>query len=381
MSVQKTQKQYIEDVIKVHGNKYDLSKINYTKSINKIEVVCYKHGSWFPVAGKFLCGSQCPKCAINKGYNTENWIEKAKEIHGDKYDYSKVYYIDQKTKVIIICFIHGEFKQNPHNHINGCGCKKCSSEKFSKQKRRTTEEFINLSKEIHGDKYDYSKVNYKNIRTKIKIICKKHGIFNIRPDAHLKGDGGCRKCSVEKDIQRKLPTLNDFIKKSEYIHNNKYDYSEVVYTHSQTKVKLFCNKCKKYFFMTPASHLQGQNCRCYIESKGEEKVKEILENYNINYKPQQTFEKCRNPKTNTKLKFDFYLKDLNTCIEYDGKQHYESVEYWGGEEGLEKLKYRDSIKNTFCKENDITLLRIPYTEYNNIEHILKNNIGIGTNLL
>lgn len=117
----------------------------------------------------------CPKCSGKKGYNINNFIKRAREVHGNKYDYSKVEYINAKTKVCIICPEHGEFWQKPSDHLNGCGCKKCAYKRndgFSKRKK--LEQFIIDAKYIHGDKYDYSKVEYINAKTKVCIICPKH---------------------------------------------------------------------------------------------------------------------------------------------------------------------------------------------------------------
>ena len=129
---------------------------------------------------------------MSRIYTTSDFIKKAKEIHGDKYDYSKTQYINAKTKVIIICKIHGEFTQNPHNHISSkSGCPKCSKN----HNRYTNESFIDIVKQIHNNKYDYSLVNYINAYKKIKIICPKHGIFEQTPHHHL-NKHGCPKCKM-----------------------------------------------------------------------------------------------------------------------------------------------------------------------------------------
>lgn len=108
---------------------------------------------------------------------TEEFITKAREVHGDKYDYSKSVYTTKKEKVIITCPIHGDFEQSPDGHLRGQGCPKCKFEKLANDSRGTTEEFIEKAKQVHGDKYDYSKVNYVNARTKVCIVCSEHGEF------------------------------------------------------------------------------------------------------------------------------------------------------------------------------------------------------------
>ena len=127
-----------------------------------------------------------------KKYTKEEFIEKAKEVHGNKYDYSKVEYKNSQTKIIIICPIHGEFLQQPYSHLNGNGCPLCVS-----LKKRTTETFIEKAREVHGDLYDYSKVNYVNYFTNVTIICQEHGEFEQLPSNHLRNEG-CPKCSQSK---------------------------------------------------------------------------------------------------------------------------------------------------------------------------------------
>ncbi len=132
---------------------------------------------------------------MSKKITTEEFIERAKSVHGEKYDYSKTEYIDSKTKVCIICPIHGEFWQIPFGHLNGANCPICNS-----KKKQTQEEIISRFKHIHEDRYDYSKVKYKNILTDVCIICPKHGEFWQTPHSHLKGSG-CPKCdNSELDI-------------------------------------------------------------------------------------------------------------------------------------------------------------------------------------
>ena len=151
-----------------------------------------------------------------KKSNTEEFIKKAKKVHGDKYDYSKVNYIGSKIEVTIICPEHGEFKQRPNDHLNGIGCPKCSG-----HVKLTTEEFIKRAREIHGDKYDYSKTNYVNMRTKVTIICPKHGEFEQTPQGHLNGDG-CPKCcssTLENYIRYILDKYN-----IKYIEQKTWDW-------------------------------------------------------------------------------------------------------------------------------------------------------------
>ena len=186
---------FIEKAIKIHGNIYDYSKVNYKDNKTKIIIICKKHGEFFQTPNNHF-RNNCPKCSGkgNKKLSTENFIEKAIKIHKDIYDYSKVNYKDNKTKIIIICKKHGKFSQTPKDHLRGRGCQKCNGKG---NKKLSTEKFIKKAIKIHGNIYDYSKVNYKDNKTKIIIICKKHGEFFQTPNIHLR-KCGCQRCNLSK---------------------------------------------------------------------------------------------------------------------------------------------------------------------------------------
>ena len=192
-------------------------------------------------------------------YTTEKIIEKFKSIHGDKYDYSKVDFVKTTTKVCIICPEHGEFWQEPHAHLKGQGCPKCGVDKRSKSKTTTNENFIKKAKEIHGDKYDYSKTNYINNKTKIIIICPIHGEIEITPNAHISEKRGCPKCgNTLKGANFKM-SVERFIEKAQKIHGNSYSYEEVSYINNRTPVSIMC-PTHGIFKQTPEVHLSGHGC-------------------------------------------------------------------------------------------------------------------------
>ena len=197
---------FINKAIQVHGNKYDYSKVNYIDCNTKVCIICPEHGEFWQSPRCHLKGRGCSLCSKNKKLTTEEFIKRAKEIYGDKYDYSKVEYVNNHTKVCIICPDHGEFWQKPQSHLNGHGCVKCFAKGCADRFALTTEEFIKRAKEIHNDKYDYSKVNYVNSYTKVCIICPEHGEFWQEPHEHLRG-GGCPICKdskLEKEIRKFL---------------------------------------------------------------------------------------------------------------------------------------------------------------------------------
>ena len=216
---------FIDRAINVHGDRYDYSLVNYINSRTKIDIICPKHGEFSQNPNNHLNRkSKCPLCRnddLLKMFALSNleFINKAINIHGDKYDYSKVKYVNGHTKVIIICSVHGEFLQNPYNHLNGSGCSKCCKIKLGKKYALSLDEFIRKANIIHKNEYDYKNVIYKNCMTKINIICSKHGTFTQTPNSHLSGQGcpNCRK-SIGENI------ILDFLveNKIEFIREKKF---------------------------------------------------------------------------------------------------------------------------------------------------------------
>lgn len=299
---------------------------------------------------------------MSKKLTTEKFIEKAKLIHGDKYNYTLVKYVNNHTKIKLICSTHGEFEQRPNDHISKkTGCPLCSG------KGRTTEKFIEELKKVHGSNFDYSKVVYTGIDNNINIVCLNHGEFFQSAYTHLKGHG-CPKCKNEKLSIMNLSSLEYFINKAKVAHGDRYDYSLVDYKKGTIKVKIQC-KQHGLFEQIPDSHLQGRGCPLCSESKGEKKVSKILSEINIDYVREKKFDNCKGEKSS--LRFDFYLPDYSCCIEYDGKQHFEYREgaFGASEEkakiNFEKLKINDERKNKFCLANAIKLIRIKFDDSEN----------------
>lgn len=180
---------------------------------------------------------------------TEEFIERAKLKHGDKYDYSKVAYVKSSSKVKIKCKEHGVFNQSPNHHLKGKGCILCAG-----VNKRTTSSFIKKSKQIHGDRYDYSLVNYKNSQSDVAIICSEHGVFYQMANSHVQGRG-CSKC---KNTNKRISTV-EFVRLARVVHGDKYDYSMSSYTNSISKIKIICNKHGE-FYQSPKCHLNSRGC-------------------------------------------------------------------------------------------------------------------------
>ena len=343
---------FIKKARKIHGDKYDYSKVVYVNNRTKVCIICPIHGEFWQTPNAHLSGHGCFKC-VGICESSEDFIKKAREVHGNKYDYSKVEYINSTTKVCIICPVHGEFWQTPDNHINSkSGCPKCKFGHISDYLSLTTETFIEKAKMVHGDKYDYSKVVYVNNCTKVCIICPIHGEFWQTPNNHLNGQG-CGLCYGTHKIGK-----DNFIKMAREIHGNKYDYSKVVYIDSRTKVCIIC-PIHGEFWQTPDGHLrQKQGCPICNESKLEKEVRIILESNKINHIQQY--------RTGWlgKQSLDFYLPDYNIAIECQGIQHFKPIDFFGGEKAFKKQIEYDKLKEKKCKENGIKLLL--YTNDNDI---------------
>lgn len=272
-------KTFVANSKKIHGNRYDYSKVKYVNNYTKVIIICKKHGEFKqrPFA-HINQGQGCRKCTIDGSKTTpESFIERANKVHDNKYDYSKTKYINRITKVTIICKQHGEFEQRPYCHIGQKqGCPSCGNINkgtqinFSRKPlsygekvycRLTNESIIERANKIHNNKYDYSKMNYVKNAIKIEIICpivqdnKPHGLFTQTAYAHFSGQG-CPKCK-NNNIGNKLRKTNaEFIKQANEVHNNRYDYSKVNLINVNTKIDIIC-KIHGVFTQTPSHHLQG----------------------------------------------------------------------------------------------------------------------------
>jgi hypothetical protein len=203
-------KDFIENSKKIHGDKYDYSKSIYKKMNSLLIITCLLigHGDFEQTPSNHITHKQgCSLCANNYKSNTIEFIEKSILVHGiDKYDYSNVHYVNRESCVEIICTTHGTFQQTPGNHLCGYGCNKCGIIQMKISQKKTLEEFINEANIVHNNKYDYSDVNYENARTKITIICPKHGPFSQTPDSHLR-ECGCPNC-FSKHSKAQIEYLN-----------------------------------------------------------------------------------------------------------------------------------------------------------------------------
>jgi very-short-patch-repair endonuclease/transposase-like protein len=277
---------------------------------------------------------------LTQNNKTNNFISKAIKIHKNRYDYSKVNYINAKTKINIICKAHGEFEQTPSNHLSKYNCQKCA-----KNFKLDTLKFIEKAKEIHKDIYDYSKVNYINADTKIIIICKIHGEFTQQPDFHLNRKCGCPKCSNNVKLD-----LLEFIEKAKEIHKDIYDYSKVEYINNRIPIIIICKKHGE-FTQIPFVHLLNHGCPSCINKTEFLFLKKIQEYYPT-LKKQYKVKWCKNKIC---LPFDFVIEELKIIIEIDGPQHFIQVSNWTSPE-IQKEK--DKYKINCANENGFSVIRL-----------------------
>lgn len=289
---------------------------------------------------------------MRKKLTTKEFIEKATQIHGDKYDYSKVEYVNSSTKVCIICPKHGEFWQIPNSHLKGCGCFKCGVENSAKGHLYNTKKFIEKAKFIFGNSYDYSEVKYVSSSKKVKIKCNKCGnVFEMTPNNHLSGQG-CPKCASKKKGGKK--NINEVIEKARKIHGDKYDYSKVEYRGANEKICIIC-PIHGEFWQTPANHLRGQGCPKCNSSKLEENLSYVLDLNRIEYIRQYKIKELG------RQSLDFYLPQYHIAIECQGRQHIYPT-YFGSKDMNKAIEYFNKItildknKRDICKNNNIQLV-------------------------
>ncbi|MCK9416597.1 hypothetical protein M0Q97_08080 [Candidatus Dojkabacteria bacterium] len=343
---------FIRKANKKHDNKYDYSKSIYLSNKEKLIIICPIHGEFLQTPQAHLTGSGCPKCGRIRSDKNE-FIEKANQIHKNKYDYSESIYSNNTTRIIIKCLEHGEFLQTPQAHLKGQGCPKCGILKNQKSNTKDNLEFIEEANKVHKRKYDYSKTNYMFAKEKVTITCPIHGDFEQRACNHLNGSG-CPKCS-------NLKTLSEFIEKANKVHKGKYDYSKTLYNHSEEKVIIIC-PIHGEFLQQANSHLNGYGCpECAKEisiSSYEIKLQDFIKSLNIDYVFQDR-------KILNGQELDIFIPSKKVAIEFNGL-------YWHSE--LKKDKKYHLQKTIECEKQNIQLIHIFEDEWISKQDIVKSRL-------
>ena len=329
------------------GNLFTYSNTTYVNRSTQITITCHVHGDVETLPYLHLNYRYgCPKCNCEstKSANKTMLIERSIITHAGKYDYSRVDYVNSNDSVEIICPTHGSFYTGLHNHSTGVRCMQCTRD----DDRLTLEEFISKSRDKHGDRYSYRKVEYVTNASMVIIICPKHGEFTQRAASHLAGCR-CKQCYIEDN----WIDVDKFINDAKSIHGSKYDYSKVIYIGSKKKVEIIC-PIHGSFWKSPNSHISSRSgCRSCIESKGEVAIKSILAKYSIKFIQEYKIQPYQ-------YRYDFYLPELHVFIEYNGHQHYKPVDVFGGKSAHLKTVKNDKIKNQLVRDVAGHLVTISY---------------------
>lgn len=343
--------------------------ITSQKTMLKIKCNIDNH-IWTPTYDEFT-RSNCPKCggSLKK---TQDEIEKLvlEKCKENEYKLTEpfIYNGRDNTKIKLLCNKHNYDWEIGLKNIKTTTCKECLKLKNkNKPLMKSTDDFVIKLQELFGDEYDLTNVIYNGNNTPIEMKCSIHGEFYKKPRHILENKTGCKKCVKENTDNNQRKSYDKLICDFNNTHNYFYNYDKVVYLNTYTPVIITCPRHGD-FPQIPRDHIMGGGCPTCNNSKGELKIEQLLKDNNIIYKTQKTFKKCEDVKT---LKFDFYLPELNICIEFDGIQHFKIIERWGGEDGLIDRQKKDKIKTDFCLNNNIKLIRIRYDD--NIEEKLKEN--------
>jgi hypothetical protein len=274
---------------------------------------------------------------------TEQFIFEANIKHNFKYNYCNSVYVKSNIKIKINCHKHGDFEQTPAAHLQGNGCRSCGIDSRLLADRHNNTIFRNNAIKVHGNKYDYSLVNYIKNNIKVKIICNSCNFeFQQTPSAHIKNKSGCVRCAIKTNTVNLTKTKDNFTKDAKLVHGEKYDYSLVNYINSNTKVSIICKKCNNNFTQLPSNHLSGKGCNrcCGLNSKPENdwiaslNIKDLIIQYKI---------------PGTKYIVDAYSATQNTIYEFYG-------DYWHGNPKLyNSNKLNKKVNKTFGELYQMTL--------------------------
>ena len=373
-----TEESFLKQAKEKFGDTYDYSKVDFIVKTRDVIIGCPVHGFVTMTPHRHLVSETgCPDCTGNTKKDTEQFVKEAQAIY-PQYDYSKVEYINCRTPVEVICPEHGPKWVNPKEHIGAqrIHCHACTMQENYEKRKISTEQWIEkvLTKRPEFiDQFDYSFVNYWNDKTPVKIRCIEHDeMFEVQPRSHIKAVyGGCTDCLSNHHKTQTLLDSERFIQKSiDVFGDDTFIYDKVDYIDMRTEITLTCKEHSYTFSTTPFNHLRNtfggcDECVKDNTSSYEKTTRNILENMEIFFIEQKTFENCKYKKM---LPFDFYLPDLNILIECQGEGHYFPVNFGGisdeeAQENFELGQIRDQIKRDFCQKYDIFEVEVPYWEY------------------
>jgi Zn finger protein HypA/HybF involved in hydrogenase expression len=281
MGAKSTKEEFVAKAIAKHGIAYTYAAVDYLGSSTPVQITCSTHGAFMQSPSNHLAGKGCRKCASQAAGDRyrksgDSFIEQARSVHGDLYDYSEAEYKTARLKVAIRCKVHGLFRQVPYVHLKGAGCPLCGNEAIGNALRSTLDQFIQQAREKYGAKFDYKNAQYVDANTPLAICCPVHGHFVQSPTAHIQTTYGCPECASDDASNRgrgpRAPRPQDRLGTVEFVaratakHSGKYDYSRVDYKTSKDKVTIVCPTHGE-FLQDASSHLSGKGCpKCRSES-------------------------------------------------------------------------------------------------------------------
>lgn len=227
----------------LHNNYYTYNEAEFSNELrgySSISVTCPVHGAYTSLVHNHLQGKGCKKCGdVKRGLKKRataraSFVAKSQAVHGEKYDYSGIDYVDSRTKVLIRCPRHGEFLQVPTSHFGGCGCPACAIEHVAQARKRTHEDFVREATEVHGGRYEYPET-FDGVEVHIAIICPEHGLFRQRAASHLKGSG-CPQCAAIRISEARKKSFAEFVEDARKKYGDMFLYEEVPENHKMVRV-------------------------------------------------------------------------------------------------------------------------------------------------
>lgn len=362
---------FLERTFDLVGNEYTFLG-EYKRAKDKVDVVHNSCGHQYKVTpDNFYKGNRCPKCSGRYRRTNDDFIVEVIDLVGDEYTFLEEYDKGHVPLKVIHNICGHEYKVSPSAFMRGDICPRCSAKSRRKKLLKTNEDFVREIESLVGNEYTFLE-EYKCHKTKISIKHNKCGHeYKVAPQRFFNGNR-CKKCSD----MRQTKTHEDFMEEVRNITEDEYTFTEE-YINARTRISVTHNVCGQEFLTTPNNFLRGNRCPLCNSSKGEQRVKDYLEKNHIPYEREFTFDELRNMG---KLRYDFAVfnrieESPKLLIEFDGIQHFEPIEHFGGEEEFLIRQRNDRLKDEYAKFNNIPLLRIPYTEIDRVEEIIDENLS------
>lgn len=350
INAKKTDTEFKQEVFDLVGGEYVFLD-SYVNNCTKIRVKHNKCGYIYKATpNSFLSGKRCPYCFGTSKKTDTQFKQEVKSLVGNEYIFLDPY-VNTRTKLKVKhnkC--NNVYEVKPNSFLTGYRCPYCSS-----KATKTNTQFKKEVFDLVGNEYTFLDT-YVNDGTKIKVRHNKCGkVYMVNPSNFIQGNR-CPYCN----IKAKTKTNIEFQQEVHDLVGNEYTFLEP-YQGANTKIKVKHNICGQTYEVQPRAFLNGNRCPYCSSPKGELIISKILNNLNINYEYQKTFDDL---KDNRLLSYDFFISSQNILIEYQGKQHYEPVDYFGGTDRFKLQQKHDKMKANYAKDNDYSLITVPYTEDN-----------------